>query len=514
MNTVKNLVGSLVLLSISVVLCLAVAEFGLRLIDGYQITSASLVFSRKPDLSHGRQEFLQSLAARARRYAADIKIDPSFQLEWYDAVPPEQIAHKPIFPVPADWAKAVAQATGRDRRELSYWYNYNFVKELCDQHIHYDELSKFKATPGFVYTFAGPDKTDSPQFRYVPGWDFDPEGNYEGHNNFGFDGADIPYPKPPNTIRIAFFGYSTTEGGDPWTYPDLVGQMLREWAHSQRLDVDFDVINAGRIGVGSGGMARIMRYEVAPLQPDIVVIYTGGANLTPQAFGVVNEPSRFFRMPRLTQLMQLTHYSALAVRINELTGRMQVAGSEPVKPPHKLRFDLSQDVDIERKDLPFDLHQEISDFRDIAQSAQTHGAEVFLTSTVLLSHAGLQLDRRLNWILYDELNIDCDPLTYAEIRQGVEFQNRAYRALSEKDHLGFIEFDKYFPQDPDLFDDTVHFSSEAGYRLHAWIVAQQLAPVILDKLRKHELPRQSVGEQADISWVRQTPRRFDLNCLP
>lgn len=505
MNSTKSVATSLVLLCVSVTLCLAVTELALRVIDGYRLTSLPLVFTRNPESSTGDKEFIQSVVARARHYAAGIKIEPSFHLEWYDADPPAPIAHQPMLSIPADWAKAVAQATGQQKLELGYWYNENFVKMLCTQHVSYDQLSQFKRDPGFVYTFVGPDETSMPEYRYVPGWDL--LGKFT--NNFGFRGSDIPYPKPPKTIRIAFLGYSTTEGGgQPLTYPDFVGQFLREWAHSENLDVDFDVINAGRPGVGPSSMARIMRYEVAPLQPDIVVIYTGGAFLTPQAFGVVDVQSQRFRMP------QLTHYSALAVRVNELTGYMQGSGSEPAKPPHRLKYDLSQDVDVERGDLPFGLHEEIAAFRDIDSASRAIGAQVFIVSTVLLSHKGLQLDLRRNWIVFEELNVNSAPLTYAEIRQGVEFQNRAYRALSEKDHLGFIDTDRYFPQDPDLFLDSVHFSLEVGYRLQAWIMAQQLAPVILDKLRKHELPRQAVSDQDKISWVQQKPKKFDLGCLP
>jgi hypothetical protein len=505
MKSARDLVSSLVLTCASVVLCLVAAEIALRAIDGYELTNASLVFRRDHEGSDRRQAFVQSVFARARRYAAGIKIDPSFQLEWYDASPPSPTDHKATFPLPADWAIAVEKATGREKKELRYWYNYNFVKKVCETEAHYDELAKFKTNPGFVYTFSGPDGTENPQFRYVPrGWDL----GTASYNNFGFRGSDISYPKPPKTIRLAFLGFSTTENGWPWTYPDFIGQMLREWARSQGLDVDFDVINAGRAGVRSPGMARIMRYEVAPLQPDIIVIYPDGANLTTEAFGVVGVQPRSFNIP------QLMHYSALAVRLGEFIAPAQGAGSEPAKPPHKLIFDLSQDVALERGDLPFSLHQEIADIRDVAQVSRAIGAEVFLASSVVLAHDGLQLDLRRHRPIFEELNVDSAPLTYAEIRRGVEFENRAYRALSEKDHLGFIEIDRYFPQDPDLFADTVHFSDEPGYRLQAWIMAQQLAPLIRDKLQKHELPRQAVADRDKIGWARQTPKKFDLSCLP
>ena len=356
MNSVRNLVNSLVLICISVAFCLVAAEIMLRVIDGYQITSASLASRREPESSDRPEEFVQSVLARARRYAADIKIDPGFKLEWFDANPPALTDRTPTFPLPADWEKAVERMEGRDQRELSFWYNYNFIKPLCEVHLDYEEFAKFKKDPGFVYTFDPPDETGYPEYRFVPrGWD----RGAKSINNFGFLGPDIPYPKPPKTIRIAFLGYSTTMMGDPWTYPDFIGQMLREWAHGQGLDVDFDVINAGRVGVGSTGMARIMRYEIAPLQPDLVIFYTGGYNVSFAGFNSIEMQPQTFSLP------PLTHYSALAVRLSELTAHRQGAGSEPTKPAHKLKFDFSQDVDFDRVDLPFRLHQELADMREI-----------------------------------------------------------------------------------------------------------------------------------------------------
>ena len=497
--------ANILIASLTIILCLIGSEVIFRVIDGYQLTSGPLVVISSADT----KQFVQSVDARARQYAAEIKIDPSFQLEWYDSNPPELTDRKPTFPLPADWAKAVEKETGLAQVDLRYWYNYNFMKMVCGGKVHYERLSRFKTSPGFVYTFVGPDDTPYPQFRYVPrGWDW----GATNRNNFGFRGPDISFPKPAQTVRIAFLGYSTTENGYPWAYPDFVAQILREWARSNGLNVDFDVLNAGRAGVDSSGMAHIMRYEVAPLQPDIVVVSPGAANLIFRE-DVLHRDSTAARV-QSSWHYDNTHYSALAVRLNELMTRIQTAGSEPAKPPHRLTFDLLQDVDVERVDLPFQLHQEITAMRDIAQVSRAIGAEVFLTSSVVLAHDGLRLDMGRHRLIFELLNGFYWPLTYAEIRHGVEFENRAYRALSEKDHLGFIEIDKYFPQDPDFFTDTVHFTYQSGFRLQASIMAQQLAPFIRDKLRKHELPRQAVADQDKISWARQTPKKFDLSCLP
>ena len=71
----------------------------------------------------------------------------------------------------------------------------------------------------------------------------------------------------------------------------------------------------------------IMPYEVAPLQPDIVVMYTGGAQLILEAFGFIDVQWQSSACPG----SRIIHYSALAVRINGLTGYI-MRGADPSRP--------------------------------------------------------------------------------------------------------------------------------------------------------------------------------------
>jgi hypothetical protein len=44
------------------------------------------------------------------------------------------------------------------------------------------------------------------------------------------------------------------------------------------------------------------------------------------------------------------------------------------------------------------------------------------------------------------------------------------------------------PREPDLYDEALHAKYE-GVKLYAWIAAQQLAPVIMQRLKDNRLPR-------------------------
>ncbi|MCZ6599072.1 MAG: SGNH/GDSL hydrolase family protein [Planctomycetota bacterium] len=99
-------------------------------------------------------------------------------------------------------------------------------------------------------------------------------------NSLGFRGPEIELPKPEGLIRIAFLGGSTTfcahASSDARTWPALVVEGLRE-AHP---GLDFDYVNGGTAGYSTAQSLQNLRHRVAPLEPDVVVIYHGTNDLT------------------------------------------------------------------------------------------------------------------------------------------------------------------------------------------------------------------------------------------
>src|SRR5262249_27536401 len=56
--------------------------------------------------------------------------------------------------------------------------------------------------------------------------------------------------------------------------------------------------------------------------------------------------------------------------------------------------------------------------------------------------------------------------------------------------IPFLDVAGSMPRDPDLFTDAVH-ATYAGVRLHAWIAAQQLVPILRERVMSGRLPRPS-----------------------
>ena len=203
-------------------------------------------------------------------------------------------------------------------------------------------------------------------------------------------------------IRVALLGASVLSNGWPYTSSEYAVWFLRLWAQAQHLDVDFDLINASRGGINSTASAQIMRYEVAPLRPDVGVYFEGARTIvSAEVKAIVRDvdgkpfTSRCGPGPMSTapKNMPLEQYSALARRIYELLNRRTARIAEPTKPPHELTFDLKQtDPDLDAKDLPFGLTRQIADVVDIEGITKSIGAQFAVASSIALVHDGLRLD--------------------------------------------------------------------------------------------------------------------------
>jgi hypothetical protein len=92
-------------------------------------------------------------------------------------------------------------------------------------------------------------------------------------NSLGFRGGELERPKPPGRIRLAFLGGSTTFCAEAsaleTTWPHLVVEKLRAaLPHG-----DFDYVNGGGAGFSTEESLLNLRHRVAPLEPDVIVIY-------------------------------------------------------------------------------------------------------------------------------------------------------------------------------------------------------------------------------------------------
>ena len=129
--------------------------------------------------------------------------------------------------------------------------------------------------PGQLFLYDAPDGQPRPPYRFLPDVTI-PSGLTT--NQIGWRGPPIENPRPERTVRIVFVGSSTVVEAHhlPYSWPEYVGHWMNVWSRAKGLGIRFEVLNAGRESINSTDIAAVVRTEVLPLRPDLVVYHEGG----------------------------------------------------------------------------------------------------------------------------------------------------------------------------------------------------------------------------------------------
>ena len=337
----------------------------------------------------------------------------------------------------------------------------------------------------------------------------------------GWRGAPIEVPRGPKTIRIVFVGSSTTVGPPhlPFSYPELVGYWLNRWAESKKLDVRFEVLNSARESVVSTDNVAIVKNEVAPLRPDLVVYYEGGNQF--ELHSIVDKvppKSAAPKAPPATAvpgwLQEATRFSAIAARVRAaigMTGPSQ-DGREWPKPDYKLQWPEGldeADPDLAYPRLPVSLNLIQRDLDAMRTAVQQIGSDFAVSSFLWMVKDGLVLDPVRHKYILEQLNSSYYPFRYRDMERLAAFQNRLLAKYARTHGIPFIDTARYFPLDPDLFVDAVH-TNNAGLRLQAWITFNLLLPVVEKHLADRSWPRPADPAAPALPTI--TPRKVTFTC--
>jgi hypothetical protein len=474
------------LATVTMVSACLVVEVATRMIDGYRVWSTHLVRVH-PGVAPPSDAGKWMDPQQAGEYVSRLPIAVGVRREWFTLDP-----KKPTAP-PIDPELERRYWTGADNELPSvYEWNLEFVRRVvCNgERTDYPYLAAQFRRLTDAFVFESPDGTPYPTYRFLRNARY-PSGLVT--NSFGWRGADLPLNKPNGRIRVAFVGASTTldAHGDPFSYPEYIGRWLNAWANERFPSVSFDVINAGREGVLSNSIAAIVKQEVLPLRPDLIVYYEGANQFWPADF--VSRPViPVLRLLRVGPVVG--RYSAMAVRIQNLLDRPG-SGAEPPKPalPVAWPADLNEsDPPLGDHRLPVQLPQILRDLETIRKATTAIGGTLVPSSFMWLVSPGLTLDPGRDAIIYRELNQRYWPFSYAHMRRFVDFENRVFRKFAHVHGLPFNDLASEYPADQRLFVDSIHMTP-AGVKLKAWVVFQNLLPVIEQRLRAGTLPSGDPG---------------------
>ena len=99
-------------------------------------------------------------------------------------------------------------------------------------------------------------------------------------NSLGFRGPETTIPKPRGTIRLAFLGASTTYCAEVSGNRAVWAHLVTESLSSRYPEIAFDYVNGGVPGYTTQESLRNLESRIAPLEPDVIVIYHGTNDLS------------------------------------------------------------------------------------------------------------------------------------------------------------------------------------------------------------------------------------------
>jgi hypothetical protein len=469
------------LVAITIVLGVACAEGTVRYLNGQPLFAFAL-----PEPISWNKVKQDDLDA--------VPLSPGVQKAWFDRDPaPLPNRRDP----PAGWQAmfdklraTLSDASDFRPTDAFKVFNTARIPEICSRNY-------FARAPDRIFVYDPPDGGGHPPYRFYPNVTLPDQ---LATNQVGWRGAPIEVPRAARTIRIVFVGSSTVVDSHsaPYSYPELTGHWLNMWAQAQKLDVRFEALNAARESIISTDIAAIVRTEVLPLEPDLVVYYEGG-NQFGLSTVVPDMPAAKLVRPNNgatlapAWLKEAARYSALLGRVQAGIGlaNSELDGKEWPKPDYKLVWPQGldeQDPDLDYPKLPINLGDIKRDLDQIRTDLARTGSEFALSSFIWIVRDGMVVNPAQRRGIIEQLNVQYYPFRYRDLERMAKFQNRFFAKYSRVHGMPFIDFAGLMPFDTDLYIDALH-SDYAGTRLRGWIAFQQLLPTIQKHLADGSWPR-------------------------
>jgi hypothetical protein len=500
----RQVLGNGLLLLASLVLSAMAAEAVTRWMDNVPLLALPLPLPVGPDTAASHLDTLPQVAGVDRR--------------WFFETPPPLPNRKPVPDQWERWHREIERrhaATGAEFRggDMFKAWNAALVRDPCHS-------SFFRGAPGALFVYDPPDGKTQPPFRFLPDATA-PDTMVT--NAFGWRGGPVPFARGPRSIRIVFVGASTVVSSHhmPHSFPEFVGHFLDLWGKARHPDLRFEVLNAARESIGSTAIAAIVRQEVTPLRPDLVVYYEGGNQfqLETLVHDLPPRPTPEDRAPPsvvAVGLHGLADYSALARRVEAMTGILDrpAGGAEWPKPPYKIDWPagLNENApDISRSDLPLHLDTILRDLDQIRTDLAQVDGELAISSFMWMVRDGMVLDPVRNRYALDQLNVGYFPFTYRDLARMAAFQNRVFAAYARGHGLPFIDVAGAMPFDPSLFFDAVH-KTYPGERLQGWVTFLELVPIIEQRLASGAWPKPAPRMPASHPAFAAPPRLITFAC--
>lgn len=280
-------------------------------------------------------------------------------------------------------------------------------------------------------------------------------------NSLGFRGPQITQPKPPETLRIAFVGASTTfcaeVSSNDMTWPHLVTDAIQD----QYPDVHIDYVNAAVPGYTVKSSLINFRRHIAPLRPDVTIIYHATNDLSLETRALAMEQGVYENHGEknrswLAEHSQLWNLVEKNLRIREVK-------NDALNARERLEFSPSELGGNFRKSLT-----------QLVNEAKVVSELVALTTFSIQIRPGQTAEQQLvasGSALYYMPFMDPPGLIEAFQRY-----NQIIAEVATETGAVLIQGEKLIPGDGEHFNDSVHFK-DAGSQIMARRVSEALLKI-------------------------------------
>ncbi len=321
-------------------------------------------------------------------------------------------------------------------------------------------------------------------------------------NNFGWIGPDITLQKPAGTVRIAIVGDSSVAGNfGSITFPDYVGHWLNRWSSENNKNVEFEVLNASRIG-GSpvSYLSSLVANEVADVEPDFVIPYSIG--IPAMSSFVKTVPGGSQKIDKMESInaaidaakysLPFTNeYSALANRVTYLINYF--LGVEKLSEPEKpldvfiAPWGIDKIIGLYSDLLPTGYKNVVKYYDQMLEATNAYGGRLVVVPPRVFVYPGFQFDVTKHVSVFRHGNSSYWPYSNQSVRNTIDFYHRFLAKYANEKGLLMLPLETALPKDPDLFQDSTH-PNAAGRIVMAWVLFNLLTPHIDRLLAEGRLP--------------------------
>jgi lysophospholipase L1-like esterase len=297
-------------------------------------------------------------------------------------------------------------------------------------------------------------------------------------NNLGFRGPELAIPKSPGTVRVAFLGASTTfcaeVSGNEYVWPHLVTASLSQTFPG----VSFDYVNGSLPGYTMDSLLKNLQYRVAPLQPDVIVIYELTNNFSREMRelatkrGIVSEAN----------LKEFTWPGRYSLLWNLVEKNLRILASQRAAQSAQGR------LKVDASTLGTEYRQALT---QLVRAAQQRAE--------LVAVATFSIQLRRNQSPEQQMRAAASAFFYMPFTtpqlliEGYERYNQIVREVARETGALLIEGENDIPGDSVHFFDTVHFTDVGSKAMAARVSGALVSSPTLRRLVADQNDRQRVS---------------------